>query len=99
MSDVYNGNYGEVVVCDFCNDDGKLSKGGVLIGSNAVCGKCTAKNGYDTADYEYADEIDKIFDKEKTFQDNVLEYREEAYGSRDLKVTIMSWGDEDDNRK
>ena len=81
-------NYGEVVACDFCNY-GEESMGGVLIGSYAICGDCSDKNGY------YKDEnnsdIDKVFDNSKTFKDNVLEYRKEVYGSSDLIQTITSW--------
>ena len=33
-------NIGDDVYCDFCNSDGEDSYGGVLIGSNAVCGHC-----------------------------------------------------------
>ena len=86
-------NNGEVVVCDFCNDEGTLSKGGVLIGSYAVCGKCSEKNKYYDKDHENADEIDRIFDKEKTFQQNVLEYRKEAYGTSDAITQIYTWED------
>ena len=46
MKLVHSSNVGELVVCDFCNKGGKLSKGGVVIGSNAVCGDCSDKNGY-----------------------------------------------------
>jgi len=35
--------------------------------------------------------VDVIFDKEKTFRDNVLEYREKTYGTRDAIQTIISW--------
>ena len=77
-------NYGEVVCCDFCNE-GEESKGGVLIGSHAVCGTCCDKNGY----YEDDDEIDLTFDKDKTFKQNVLEYRKKVYGTSDAIVTII----------
>mgnify|MGYP003151438202 FL=1 len=81
-------NYGEVVACDFCNY-GEESMGGVLMGSYAVCGDCSDKNGY------YKDEnshdVDKVFDNSKTFKDNVLEYRKEVYGTSDLIQTITTW--------
>ena len=83
-------NYGEVVACDFCNE-GEESHGGVLISSNAICGDCCEKHGYDKDDYEYSDEVDIIFDKDKTFRENVLEYRKEAYGTSDAIQTIVSW--------
>ena len=91
MKEIYSNNAGEVVVCDGCNDDGKLSKGGVLIGSSAFCGKCTSRNKWDQPDYEYANEVTKIFNKEKTFHQNVLDYRLKTYGSSDLTVQILSW--------
>ncbi len=90
---VHEQNVGDLVVCDFCNGDGKLSKGGVLIGSNAICGDCSDKNGYYKADYEYKDEISKVFDKDKTFQENVLEHRKETYGSSDGIIQISTWDD------
>jgi len=93
MHIVHEQNIGEVVVCDFCNADGKDSKGGVLIGSNAICGTCSNKNGYYKPDYEYKDEIKRFFDKRKLFQTNVLEYRKEAYGSSDGMVQILTWDD------
>ena len=83
-------NYGEVVACDFCNL-GEETRGGVLIGSHAVCGDCCDKHGYDKKEYKYSNEVDVIFDKEKTFRDNVLEYREKAYGTRAAIQTIISW--------
>jgi hypothetical protein len=80
-------NYGEEVACDGCNE-GEGSMGGCLTGSYAMCGDCCKKYGYDKPDYEYADEINEIFDKEKTFRENVLDYRERTYGSRDLILSI-----------
>ena len=37
---------GTDVICDFCGSDGDASSGGVMIGSNAVCGLCCESNGY-----------------------------------------------------
>ena len=37
-------NIGSEVVCDFCNGDGRFSMGGLLVGSYAVCGECSAKD-------------------------------------------------------
>lgn len=85
---VETNNYGEVVCCDFCNQ-GEESKGGVLIGSHAICGTCCDKNGYYEDDYKYKDEIDLTFDKDKTFKQNVLEYRKKTYGTSDAIVTII----------
>ena len=73
-------NYGEVVACDFCNY-GEESKGGVLIGSYAVCGDCSEKRGY------YKDEKSNS----KTFKQNVLDYRKKEYGSSDLTMTFSSF--------
>ena len=83
-------NYGEVVACDFCNE-GEESTGGVLIGSYAVCGDCSEKNGYYNETYEYKNEITEHFNTEQTFRENVLEYRKKSYGTRDAIQTIMSW--------
>ena len=65
-------NGGDVVICDFCNG-GEETMGGVIVGSSAVCGDCTDRYGYDKEDYEYANEVSEIFDKERSFKDNVLE--------------------------
>ena len=83
-------NYGEVVACDFCNY-GEETYGGVLIGSYAICGDCCDKNHYDKPSYEYSDEVDVIFDKDKTFRDNVLNYRYKQTGSRDAIQVITSF--------
>tara|TARA_R100001530_G_scaffold34525_1_gene26992 strand:+ start:770 stop:1105 length:336 start_codon:yes stop_codon:yes gene_type:complete len=83
-------NYGEVVACDFCNY-GEETYGGVIIGSYAICGDCCNKNNYDKPNYEYSDEVDVIFDKEKTFRDNVLDYRYKQTGSRDAIQIITSF--------
>ena len=83
-------NYGEVVACDFCNY-GEETYGGVLIGSYAICGDCCDKNHYDKPSYEYSNEVDVIFDKDKTFRDNVLDYRYKTTGSRDAIQVITSF--------
>tara|TARA_R100001463_G_scaffold68365_4_gene121870 strand:+ start:261 stop:560 length:300 start_codon:yes stop_codon:yes gene_type:complete len=90
---VHSQNCGDLVVCDFCNSDGKKSTGGVLIGSNAVCGDCCEKNNYYDSEYENADEIDLVFSKDKTFQENVLEYRKQETGSSDGILQILTWRD------
>lgn len=77
------------VACDFCNCDGTSCKGGVLIGTYAVCGCCAEENGYYDEDYENAHEIDRIFDQEKTFEENVHELRKEWYGSDELFINIF----------
>ncbi len=85
---------GTLVICDFCGQEND-SMGGVLIGSNAVCGVCVDKDGKDKPDYIYADEVDKIFDKKKTFKDNVLAYRKEMSGTE--RGWIEIWGEEELN--
>jgi len=77
-------NYGDAVACDFCNGNGDACYGGVIIGSSAVCGECCEKYGYYNEDYEYRDEIDHVFDRTKTFRENVLTWRKAKYGSEDL---------------
>ena len=89
----YTQNMGDLVICDFCNSDGKESTGGVIIGSNAVCGKCCEKNNYYDAEYENADEIDLVFSQDKTFQENVLEYRKQHTGTSDGIIKILTWDD------
>ena len=90
---VHSQNIGDIVVCDFCNGDGKDSVGGVMIGSNAVCGKCCEKNNYYDAEHKYADEIDLVFSQDKTSQENVLEYRKQQTGSSDGKISFYTWDD------
>lgn len=89
---IHESNHGEVVVCDGCNGPyGENSKGGALVGSYAMCSECCDKYRYDKPDYKYADKVDEIWDKEKTFKDNVLEYRQRAYGSRDAISKIITY--------
>jgi len=86
-------NMGDLVICDFCNSDGKESTGGVIIGSSAVCGKCCEKNNYYDAEYENAHEIDLVFSQDKTFQENVLKYRKQHSGTSDGIIQILTWDD------
>ena len=79
---------GDFVCCDFCNSNGEDSYGGVLIGSNAICGKCCEKHGYTKPDYKYKDEISEIFPKDKTFRENVLIYRLRTTGTIKGEITI-----------
>ena len=64
---------GDVVCCDFCNL-GEDTMGGVMIGSNAVCGACCCENGYYLNN---VDDVDYFFDRNKTFKENVLKYRKD----------------------
>lgn len=83
-------NYGEVVCCDGCNGPyGANMNGGALIGSYAMCGECCDKYGYDKPDYKYEDEVDEVWDKEQTFVQNVLDYRQKTYGTKDLITTFI----------
>ena len=83
-------NGGDVVICDFCNG-GDETIGGVIVGSSAVCGDCTDRYGYDKEDYEYANEVSEVFDKERSFKDNVLEYRLKVYGTSDAITVIKTF--------
>ena len=86
-------NIGEEVMCDFCNY-GEESMGGVLIGSGtAVCGDCCDSKGYDKPDYKYSEDITEIFDKNKTFKENVLNLRERTTGQR-AGIIVFSDGDD-----
>ena len=58
------------VVCDFCNE-GADSYGGVLVGSTAICGNCSEKNGFTSEGipnqaYEFKDEIWEMLDEESS---------------------------------
>ena len=71
---------GTQVVCDFCNDDHTTNSapGGCLVGSHAVCPKCSEK-------YKDAIDEDKLNVKYQepregeTFRDFVLRIRQEGY--------------------
>ena len=54
-----------------------------------MCGECCDKYGYDKPDYKYSDEVDEVWDKEKTFKQNVLDYRTKTYGTPDLITTFI----------
>jgi hypothetical protein len=82
-------NHGLVVICDFCNE-GEDTMGGVLIGSYAICGDCCETHDYRNPEHLNADEIDEIWDIEKSFHDNVLDYRERVYGTKELITEIIS---------
>ena len=84
-------NMHDTVLCDGCNGPyGDNKKGGVIIGSSAYCGECADKYGYADENYEYADEIDEIMDLNKSFKDNVLEYRKRITGSSDGIMRIVA---------
>ena len=82
---------GDFVCCDFCNSIGEDSHGGVMVGSSAVCGSCCEKNGYYKSDYKHKGDISEFFPKDKTFKENVLEYRLRTTGSKSGEITIQSF--------
>ena len=79
-------NIGDDVCCDGCNGPyGDNIKGGVIIGRSAYCGECADKYGY------YTDkDIDEVMDLNKSFKDNVLEYRKRTTGSSDGITRIFT---------
>ena len=88
---VEENNFGEVVCCDGCNGPYDNMMGGYIIGSSAYCADCGDKYGYDNPDYEYKDEIVEFFDKEKTFKENVLDFRKRTTGTTDAFQRIFTW--------
>lgn len=78
----YSHNAGDMVACDFCNE-GEETMGGLLIGSYAICGDC-AKT------ISHPEEITERFDENKTFRQNVLEYRKRAYGFTEAITKVSS---------
>jgi len=89
MKLIHYENIGDLVLCDFCNQEND-SMGGTIIGSYAICGVCSEKNGYYNDDYKYKDEISRILPKDKTFKQNVLDYRDEITGSTNGTINIWS---------
>lgn len=94
-------NFGEIVACDFCNY-GEDSRGGVLIGSYAVCGDCCDRHGYIEIDdkgypnytkkaheLHASGEINEIWDTSSTFRANVLRFRKKTHGHSDLIYKII----------
>jgi hypothetical protein len=85
-----NINIGDFVCCDFCNSNGEDSQGGVIIGSGtAVCGDCCEKNGYYKSDFQFKDEITEFFSKDKTFRENVLDFRLRTTGTIEGEIIIQ----------
>lgn len=64
---------GDIVVCDFCNDDytNSDSPGGALIGSYSICPKC-AEKAQKSEDFEG---FDAVCPSGMTFKQWVLEMR------------------------
>lgn len=63
---------GDTVICDFCNDDYTESdkKGGVIVGSYAICPKCEKPHMLKDADY--------VCRHDETFKDFVVRTREHS---------------------
>jgi hypothetical protein len=84
-------NHGDVVCCDGCNGPyGDNMNGGVIIGHSAYCGECADKYHYYSSDYEHKHEINEYMDLNKSFKDNVLEYRKRTTGSSDGIMRIFT---------
>ena len=84
-------NSGDTVCCDGCNGPyGDNINGGVIIGHSAYCGECADKYHYYSSDYEHKHEIDEVMDLNKSFKDNVLEYRKRTTGSSDGIMRIFT---------
>ena len=84
-------NSGDTVCCDGCNGPyGDNINGGVIIGHSAYCGECADKYHYCSSDYEHKHEINEFMDLNKSFKDNVLEYRKRTTGSSDGIMRIFT---------
>ena len=84
-------NSRDTVCCDGCNGPyGDNVNGGVIIGHSAYCGECADKYHYYSSDYEHKHEIDEVMDLNKSFKDNVLEYRKRMTGSSDGIMRIFT---------
>ena len=84
-------NSGDTVCCDGCNGPyGDNINGGVIIGSSAYCGECADKYHYYSSNYEHKHEINEFMDLNKSFKDNVLEYRKRTTGSSDGIMRIFT---------
>ena len=84
-------NSGDTVCCDGCNGPyGDNINGGVIIGHSAYCGECADKYHYYSSDYEHKHEINEFMDLNKSFKDNVLEYRKRMTGSSDGIMRIFT---------
>ena len=84
-------NSGDTVCCDGCNGPyGDNINGGVIIGRSAYCGECADKYHYYSSNYEHKHEIDEFMDLNKSFKDNVLEYRKRTTGSSDGIMRIFT---------
>jgi len=84
-------NSGDTVCCDGCNGPyGDNVNGGVIMGHSAYCGECADKYHYCSSDYEHKHEINEFMDLNKSFKDNVLEYRKRTTGSSDGIMRIFT---------
>ena len=82
-------NAGEEVCCDGCNgpypENGDKINGGVIIGGSAYCQSCIDKYGYNDDDKSnfFPDIQIQAMDENKTFKQNVLDYRKKMTGTTD----------------
>ena len=81
-------NYGDIVICDSCGSDHETYGGVLSIGGNATCGTCCEdRDYYNEENKKY---VAEYFDKNKTFKQNVLDYRRRVYGTSNLIVQMRS---------
>jgi hypothetical protein len=68
---------GDVVVCDFCDEDYTTSKdgGGLVFDGNGVCPKCALKLLDDAERYGELEHIKAVCPVGKSFADFIREYR------------------------
>tara|TARA_R110002072_G_scaffold209127_2_gene366673 strand:+ start:142 stop:429 length:288 start_codon:yes stop_codon:yes gene_type:complete len=79
---------GDMVCCDYCNGPyGDNENGGIIIGGSAICQECSDKYGYEAKN---SNEIEFVMDKEKSFTENVLEYRKKMTGSTSAITKIYT---------
>ena len=89
---VHHSNLGEVVICDSCGKDYTIleDKGGIIFGSYAYCPACSPQMISNAKKYKEENYL-TIMDKEKSFKQNVLDYRVKMSGSADATRTIISF--------
>jgi hydrogenase maturation factor HypF (carbamoyltransferase family) len=85
MKLAYYKNLGDIVLCDFCNDDYTVSDdtGGLIFGSKAVCPNCTPKLSADAKRYNEEHFIKARCKPDQSFADFVREFRS---GPAEIKV-------------
>lgn len=82
-------NAGDLVLCDICNCDGDEGQmGGAIVGESALCQMCFES----TTIVDFDDVI--VMSPEKSFGDNVREYRKKVYGTSDC-ISVIGLDDAD----